>query len=317
MNNQNKLLKIKLNIPFLSSLLLHDVVLFNECINGTLLNNLKTLLLEGINEFVLRNPDNEKMQDFITNSYIINELFLYTTQALSKKLVLFSKLWTNLYSQNPNEWDYSLFKYLINLFDTYIKTNFPDYLNKSHSLNLIVEMVSKLNYANCNKLGDPYCSQSLAFLMEKKLQTNMVPENWWPEDRKQLYLQASDESEFIPNIVQLLNIMYLRMWCRDIYITYSYSIDIIDDYIIIEKRYKEKFLEVLRNYVIDKKRSLQLCYFLILQHFKPYPIDMLILIKNFRASLAKQAVKKAHILTLKSGKFDNSLITIVNDYSTI
>jgi hypothetical protein len=107
------------------------------------------------------------------------------------------------------------------------------------------------------------------------------------------------------------------MWCREIYRIYFYSIDIIDGYIIIEKRYKEKFLEVLRNYIIDKKRSLQLCHFLILRHLKPYPTDILILIKNFKASLAKQPVEKAHILTLKYGEFDNSLITIVINYSTI
>jgi hypothetical protein len=324
MNNQNKLLKIKLNISLLCALLLQDSTLLNECINDKVIYNLKILLLKEMDLYIYRNrhqnlnsimfsDNNQKMRHFIKNNYNLNELFLYIDQPLGKKIVLLSKLWINLYNQHPTHYVYDLFKHLINLFNTYVKTNFPDYLNKSHSLNLIIKMVSKLDYANCNKFGDPSCSQSFKVLIEKQLQINRVPENWWPKNRKQLYFNASEESEFIPNIIQLLNIMLLRMWCRDIYRTYSYSVDIIDDHILIENQYKEEFLKVLKDYFITRGRITQLCYSLILQHFKPYPTDISILIKSFRASIAKQSVMKAHILKLKSRKFTDCLITIIND----
>lgn len=316
-NNMNKLLKVKLNIPFLYSLLLSDVTLFNKCMDGTLLSNLKILLLEGLSKFILKNSDHIKMEKFIINDYTLNELFLYSTQPMGQTLVLFSKLWANLYNESPNQCDYSLFKYLIEIFNRYIKTNFIDYLNKSYSLNIIVNEISKLDYANSNKLGESCCSQSFAFLQQKRLQANTIPEYWWSESRKRSYLKTSETSEFMPNIIQLLNIMYLRAWCREIYEIYSYPIDIIDNYIIIEERYREKFLEVLRDCLMNKIRLSYLCNSLILKHLKPYPRDILILIKDFRASLAKRPLlKKTHILTLKDGKFDNSLITIINDYST-
>jgi hypothetical protein len=328
MSNINKLFKIKLsiklNIPFLCSLLLSDVVLFNKCIDGTLLDDLKILLLGGIDEFVLRNLNNNnlgpidsrKMQEFITNNCIINELFLYINQPSGKTMVLFDKLWVNLYNENPSNYSHALFQYLIDLFNMYVNVTFGDYSDKYHSLNSIIKMVSKLRYADYRKLGHFNCLQSFKLLNEKKLQVN-GPEKWWPKNIKQLYFSAFDESEFIPNMVQLLNIIYLKAWCREIYKTYSYPINIINDYIVVEAEHKDKFLKVLRNYFITDKRTVRLCFWSILYHLRPYPTNILILIKNFEASLAEASVMEAHILELDSEEFDNSLITIIHKYPTI